>query len=169
MRTFTGGLHMGKHEKERDGFKSRTGFILACIGLCRRYGEYLAISLHGIRLGWYDLSDSLYFICNIDCFYRSDRRDGARTRHCQRWTNKAFGVCTEMRTGNKKTGELIGLLPVLGSLALAIGYTVVVGWIFKYTFLALTGQVAGMKQDIEFKLEACSTVLLLLLVITFGL
>ena len=39
---------------------------------------------------------------------------------------KAFGVCTEMRTGNKKTGELIGLLPVLGSLALAIGYTVVV-------------------------------------------
>ena len=23
---------MGKHEKERDGFKSRTGFILACIG-----------------------------------------------------------------------------------------------------------------------------------------
>ena len=23
---------MGKHDKERDGFKSRTGFILACIG-----------------------------------------------------------------------------------------------------------------------------------------
>ena len=23
---------MGKHEKERDGFKSRTGFVLACIG-----------------------------------------------------------------------------------------------------------------------------------------
>ena len=62
---------------------------------------------------------------------------------------KAFGVCTEMRTGNKKTGELIGLLPVLGSLALAIGYTVVVGWIFKYTFLALTGQIAGMKQDMN--------------------
>ena len=54
-----------------------------------------------------------------------------------------------MRTGNKKTGELIGLLPVLGSLALAIGYTVVVGWIFKYTFLALTGQIAGMKQDMN--------------------
>ncbi len=54
-----------------------------------------------------------------------------------------------MRTDNKKTGELIGLLPVLGSLALAIGYTVVVGWIFKYTFLALTGQIAGMKQDMN--------------------
>ncbi len=27
--------------------------------------------------------------------------------------------------------------------------TVVVGWIFKYTFLALTGQIAGMKQDMN--------------------
>ena len=51
---------------------------------------------------------------------------------------KAFGKCTEIRTGNKRTGEVIGVVPVLGSLALAIGYTVVVGWIFKYAFLAIT-------------------------------
>ena len=43
---------------------------------------------------------------------------------------RAFGKCTEIRTGNKRTGEVIGVIPVLGSLALAIGYTVVVGWIF---------------------------------------
>ena len=49
---------------------------------------------------------------------------------------RAFGKCTEIRTGNKRTGEVIGVIPVLGSLALAIGYTVVVGWIFKYAFLA---------------------------------
>ena len=59
----------------------------------------------------------------------------------------AFGRCTEVRGGKKKPGELIGAIPVLGSLALAIGYTVVVGWIFKYTFLALTGQLAAMGQD----------------------
>ncbi len=52
---------------------------------------------------------------------------------------KAFGRCTEIRTGNKKPGEIIGVIPVLGSLALAIGYTVVVGWIFKYVFLAISG------------------------------
>ena len=64
---------MGKHEKERDGFKKPTGFIqLAMHRICRRHGKYLEIPLHGIRLGWYDLSDSLYFICNIDCFYRSN-------------------------------------------------------------------------------------------------
>ncbi len=36
---------------------------------------------------------------------------------------------------------MIGVVPVLGSLALAIGYTVVVGWIFKYAFLAITAVV----------------------------
>ena len=61
----------------------------------------------------------------------------------------AFGKCTEVRTGNKKIGEGIGLIPVVGSLALAIGYTVVVGWIFKYTFLALSGQLAGMGKDMN--------------------
>ena len=61
----------------------------------------------------------------------------------------AFGKCTEVRTGNKKIGEGIGLIPVVGSLALAIGYTVVVGWIFKYTFLALSGQLAGMGKDMS--------------------
>ena len=43
----------------------------------------------------------------------------------------AFGKCTEERTGKRTPGELIGLIPVLGSLLLAIGYTVVTGWIFK--------------------------------------
>ena len=62
---------------------------------------------------------------------------------------RAFGKCTEIRTGNKRTGEVIGVVPVLGSLALAIGYTVVVGWIFKYTFLAITGGLYRMGQDMD--------------------
>ena len=62
---------------------------------------------------------------------------------------RAFGKCTEIRTGNKRTGEVIGVVPVLGSLALAIGYTVVVGWIFKYAFLAITGGLYRMGQDMD--------------------
>ena len=58
----------------------------------------------------------------------------------------AFGRCTELR-GNRRLGEGIGLIPVLGSMALAIGYTVVMGWIFKYTILALSGQMFAMGQD----------------------
>lgn len=61
---------------------------------------------------------------------------------------KAFGKCTEIRTGNKRTGEVIGVIPVIGSLALAIGYSVVVGWIFKYTFFALSGVLFHLGQDV---------------------
>lgn len=43
----------------------------------------------------------------------------------------------------------IGYIPVLGSLAMAIGYTIVVGWIFKYTFWALSGKISAMGQDME--------------------
>ena len=60
---------------------------------------------------------------------------------------KAFGMCTKLRTGKKRAGELIGMIPVLGSMALAIGYTVVVGWIFKYAFLALSGNLYTLGQD----------------------
>jgi neurotransmitter:Na+ symporter, NSS family len=148
IRTFTGGLHMGKHEKERDGFKSRTGFILACIGS--------AVGMGNIWRFPYMVSDwgGMTFLIPYILFVILIASTGvieemALGRAAKGGPIKAFGVCTEMRTGNKKTGELIGLLPVLGSLALAIGYTVVVGWIFKYTFLALTGQIAGMKQDMN--------------------
>ncbi len=61
----------------------------------------------------------------------------------------AFGMCTEMRTGSKKTGEAIGMLPILGSLALAIGYTCVMGWIFKYTFISFSGGLYAMGQDMD--------------------
>ena len=64
-------------------------------------------------------------------------------------TNQGIWQCTEIRTGNKRTGEVIGVVPVLGSLALAIGYTVVVGWIFKYAFLAITGGLFRMGQDMD--------------------
>ena len=61
----------------------------------------------------------------------------------------SFGKCTELRCGNRKIGERIGYIPILGSLALAIGYTCVMGWIFKYTFMAFSGGLFGMGQDMD--------------------
>ena len=60
----------------------------------------------------------------------------------------AFGAAAALR-GRKKTGEAIGLIPVLGSLALAIGYSVVVGWIFKYAFMAFSGSLLGLGQNMD--------------------
>ena len=49
-----------------------------------------------------------------------------------------------MRFGSDKPGRLLGLIPVLGSLAMAIGYSVVTGWIFKYTAQSLSGTLSNM-------------------------
>ena len=61
----------------------------------------------------------------------------------------SFGMCTELRWGKRKIGERIGYIPILGSLALAIGYTCVMGWIFKYVFMAFTGDLLNMGQDMD--------------------
>ena len=59
----------------------------------------------------------------------------------------AFASAMEMRFGEKsrKWGKLIGMIPVIGSLGIAIGYSVVVGWFLKYLFAALTGQLTKIE------------------------
>ena len=59
----------------------------------------------------------------------------------------AFSKAMEMRFGNKgKTwGKIIGMIPVIGSLGIAIGYSVVVGWFLKYLFSAVTGSLLNVE------------------------
>ena len=56
----------------------------------------------------------------------------------------AFGMVCEKK-GKRKVGEGLGMIPVLGSLAMAIGYTVVMGWILKYAVGTFTGATLAPK------------------------
>lgn len=51
----------------------------------------------------------------------------------------AFGQAMASRGKGRRLGEAIGYIPVLGSLSLAIGYSVIVGWILRYSAGSLTG------------------------------
>jgi NSS family neurotransmitter:Na+ symporter len=51
----------------------------------------------------------------------------------------SFADTLSKRFGKPKLGAALGILPVVGSLAMAIGYSVVVGWIVAYTFGAFSG------------------------------
>lgn len=51
----------------------------------------------------------------------------------------AVGMAASQRFGRERPGRLLALLPAAGSPATAIGYSVVVGWIFKYLIHALRG------------------------------
>ena len=76
----------------------------------------------------------VFYICNPAGIFRRAGRDGL-WRVMRTGPTGAFGKAMEMR--GKRGGRLIGLIPVIGSLGIAIGYSVVVGWFLKYLSAAV--------------------------------
>ena len=132
-----------KNLNARDGFRSRWGFILACIGSAVGMGNIWRFPIMVSKFG--GLTFLLpYFICVALIGSSGVIEEFALGRSAGAGPIGAFGMCTEDRFGKKKAGQIIGILPVIGSLALAIGYTVVVGWIFKYAFMGISGSLFGL-------------------------
>lgn len=124
-------------KKRRDSFASRWGFVLACIGSAVGMGNIwmfpTRVSLYG---GGSFLIPYLIFVVLIaSTGVIGEMSFGRATRS---GPINAFGAACETR-GKRKLGEAIGLIPVLGSMALAIGYTVVMGWLVKYMVGTFTG------------------------------
>ncbi len=131
----------------RDGFKSRWGFILACIGSAVGMGNIWRFPIMVSRYGGLTyLIPYVLFVILIGS--TGVIEEFALGRAAGAGPVGAFGLCTELR-GNRKVGEAIGTIPVIGSLGLAIGYTVVMGWIFRYTYLAFSGGLSAMGQDMD--------------------
>ncbi len=135
-------------EKKRDLFASRWGFILACIGSAVGMGNIWMFPTRVSKFGggsfllWY-----LFFVMLIGSTgVIGEMSFGRATRS---GPVDAFGKACESK-GKRKLGEAIGLLPVVGSMALAIGYSVVMGWIFKYSFGAFTGAALSPSSVDEF-------------------
>ena len=138
---------MKNQEHARDGFKSRWGFTLACVGSAVGMGNIWRFPY--MVSEWGGLTFLIpYFIFVILIGATGVIEEIALGRSTGAGPIGAFGKCTEIRTG-RRFGQWIGAIPVIGALCLAIGYTVVVGWIFKYTFMALTGGIADMGQDMD--------------------
>ncbi len=132
--------------QQRDGFKSQWGFILACIGSAVGMGNIWRFPIMVAR--WGGLTFLLpYFLIVLLVGNSGVIEEFALGRRAQAGPIGAFGYCTEAKTGNKKIGEMIGIIPIIGALMLAIGYTVVMSWIFKYTFMSITGGLFAMGQD----------------------
>lgn len=132
----------------RDGFKSQWGFILACIGSAVGMGNIWRFPIMVAR--WGGLTFLLpYFVIVLLVGNSGVMEEFALGRRAQAGPIDAFGHCTEAKNGNKKLGQIIGLIPIIGSMMLAIGYTVVMSWIFKYTFMSISGSLYAMGQDMS--------------------
>lgn len=138
----------GGDAQTRDGFSGKRGFILASIGSAVGMGNIwrfpAMVSLWG---GLTFIIPYLIFVVLISA--TGVIGEFALGRAAKAGPCWAFGMCTERRFGNRKVGERIGLVPVIGSLALAIGYTCVVAWIIKYTVMAFDGDLFAMGQDMD--------------------
>lgn len=120
----------------RDVFRSRFGFIMSCIGSAVGMG---CIWLFPYRVGQYGgfafLVPFLIFVVGLGfCGVMGEMAFG---RAMRTGPVGAFRKATERRAS--KLGGVLGLLPLIGSTGVAIGYTVIVGWILRFLFGALSG------------------------------
>lgn len=123
--------------KKRDSFNNKWGFILACIGSAVGMGN---IWMFPTRVSMYGGGSYLlpYFLFVALISFTGVIGEMSFGRASRSGPVDAFGYACEIK-GHRSTGELLGYIPVLGALAMAIGYTVVMGWILKYMVGSFTG------------------------------
>ena len=129
--------------EQRDGFKSKWGFILACIGSAVGMGNIWRFPIMVSKFGGLTFLIP-YFIFVVLIGATGVIEEFALGRWAVAGPVGAFGKCTEERTGKKTVGEAIGAIPIIGSMMLAIGYTVVMGWIFKYCWMGISGSLYAL-------------------------
>lgn len=140
-----------ENKRGREQFKSRFGFIVACIGSAVGMGN---IWMFPYRTGKFGGSAFLipYFIFVILLGFSGVIGEMAFGRGTKSGPMGAFASACEMRFGEKgkKAGKLIGAIPVIGSLGIGIGYSVVVGWFLKYLAAAVSGQLLKVENMGEY-------------------
>lgn len=116
-------------------FKSTVGFVLACVGSAVGMGN---IWMFPYRLEQYGgaafLIPYLIFITLFGLVGLS--AEFALGRMAKTGTLGAYAYCWK-----NKFGKYIGWLPLLGSLGIAIGYSVILGWVFRSIQGVLTNEL----------------------------
>ncbi|MEG0565263.1 MAG: sodium-dependent transporter [Hungatella sp.] len=122
---------------QNGGFRSSFGFVLACVGSAVGMGN---IWMFPYRLGQYGggafLIPYILFIALFGLVGLS--AEFAIGRRAKTGTLGVYEYCWGSR-GKGKLGYLLGWIPLLGSLGIAIGYAIIVGWVLR----ALAGSVTN--------------------------
>lgn len=135
---------MSEKKSHRNGsFSSSIGFVIACVGSAVGLGN---IWLFPYRLGQYGgaafLIPYLLFVflfgwVGLSAEFGIGRLAGTGTIG-------AYEYCFAAR-GKKKLGGVLSWVPLMGSLGIAIGYAVIMGWVLN----SLAGSVTGVLMEGE--------------------
>lgn len=125
-------------EFKRETFGTQFGFILACVGSAVGMGN---IWLFPYRIGQFGGAAFLipYFIFILIIGFTGLVGEMAFGRAMRTGPLGSFKKVFKLR--GKDYGGLIGMMPVIGSLGIAMGYSVVVGWILRFLIGSFTGSM----------------------------
>ena len=135
-------------EKKNAKFGSRWGFILAAVGsavgMANVWGFPAKMASNGglAFLIPYFIFIALFSAVGLSAEFAMGR--WAKTGTLGSY-EKAF---TDRSPKLKKTGKVVGWLPLIGSLAIAIGYAVIISYILKALFDSLTGTLMQMDTQV---------------------
>ena len=136
------------NEKKRETFTSSAGFVLACIGSAIGLGN---IWMFPYRLGMY--GGAAFFIPYL-FFVLVLGRTGlimefSFGRHFA--GGSMVGIRKIFKEKGLKGGTVCGALPAIGLGGIFIFYNIVVGWILKYLFMSVTGEIYRIDRSTYFE------------------
>ena len=134
--------------EKQDGFKSQFGFIMAAVGSCVGMANVWRFPMLVSKYGGLTFLIPYFIFAFIIC-QSGMMEEFSLGRWAKSGPSGAFGKAMENGGHSKKIGEWIGGVPVLGSLLLAIGYSVVMGWVFAYTKMSITGELTAMGTNMD--------------------
>ena len=131
-----------------DGFKSQWGFIMAAVGSCVGMANVWRFPMLVSKYGGLTFLIPYFIFAFIIC-QSGMMEEFSLGRWAGAGPSGAFGKAMENGGKSKKLGEWLGGIPIIGALCLAIGYSVIMGWVFYYTKMAFTGELTAMGQDMN--------------------
>lgn len=138
--------HRNVHQN--GGFHSSFGFVLACVGSAVGMGN---IWMFPYRVGQYGggafLVPYVLFIVLFGLVGLS--AEFAIGRRAKTGTLGAYEYCWAAR-GKGRLGYILGWIPLLGSLGIAIGYAIIVGWVVRSLAGAVTNTILTTEAAVFF-------------------
>ena len=132
--------------KSPDFFSGGFGFVLACVGAVVGLGNIWRFPVLLAQFGGltflipYLLFVALIASTGVMGEYALGRASGFGPVGAFAWAGKQRGC--------EKLGRCLGVLPMIGAFGLAVGYSVVLGWVAYYLYLALTGRLLALGHDL---------------------
>ena len=131
-----------KNILSEDKFNNKWGFIISCIGSSVGMAN---IWMFPYRIGEFGGAAFLipYIIFVLLIGFTGVIGEMAFGRAMHSGPLGAFKKAFDMKSPqhDSKPGTVIGLIPVIGSLGIAIGYSVIIGWILKFLADSITGTI----------------------------